>query len=214
MPGSGTPARGFRSNSIFPVKSLLFLLLIARAAAFDSAALGQSLNGWTRDGSAHYSLDGVEYRTLRPVVTPSEDGGETVAVTVLHRSNSWAEVPFQLEVAFAADGSAQSFRIHGTPRGQKVDTGLITRPSPPSAPAPAEGQPAPAIPAFHPLAEMKKALFDNFESQAESAAEAKDTRKRDLLARIYGPEPVDPAALAKGLRYNLDLILRQPASAK
>lgn len=196
------------------MKSLLLLLLIARAAAFDSADLGQSLNGWTRDGSAHYSLDGVEYRTLRPVVTPSEDGGETVAVTVLHRSNSWAEVPFQLEVAFAADGSAQSFRIHGTPRGQKVDTGLITRPSPPTAPAPVEGQPAPPVPAFHPLAEMKKSLFDSFGSQVTTAAEAKDTRKRDLLARIYGPEPVDPAALAKGLRYNLDLILRQPASTK
>lgn len=198
------------------MKSLLFLLLIARAAAspFDSAGLGQSLNGWTRDGSAHYSLDGVEYRTLRPVVTSTEDGGEIVAVIVLHRSNSWAEVPFQLEVAFAEDGTAQSFRIHGKPRGQKVDTGLITRPSPPSAPAPVEGQPAPATPAFHPLAEMKKALLDSFESQAGTAAEAKDTRKRDLLARIYGPEPVDPAALARGLRYNLDLILRQPASVK
>ena len=196
------------------MKSLIFLLLIARAAAFDSAGFGQSLNGWTRDGSAHYSLDGAEYRTLRPVVTPSEDGGETVAVTVLHRSNSWAEVPFQLEVAFAANGTAQSFRIHGTPRGQKVDTGLISRPSPPSAPAPVEGQPAPAVPAFHPLAEMKKSLFESFESQAATAAEAKDTRKRDLLARIYGPEPVDPTALSRGLRYNLDLLLRQPVSAK
>jgi hypothetical protein len=196
------------------VKSLIFLLLIARAAAFDSAGFGQSLNGWTRDGSAHYSLDGAEYRTLRPVVTPSEDGGETVAVTVLHRSNSWAEVPFQLEVAFAANGTAQSFRIHGTPRGQKVDTGLITRPSPPSAPAAVEGQPAPAVPAFPPLAEMKKSLFESFESQAATAAEAKDTRKRDLLARIYGPEPVDPTALSRGLRYNLDLLLRQPVSAK
>ncbi len=196
------------------MKSLIFLLLIARAAAFDSAGFGQSLNGWTRDGSAHYSLDGAEYRTLRPVVTPSEDGGETVAVTVLHRSNSWAEVPFQLEVAFAANGTAQSFRIHGTPRGQKVDTGLITRPSPPSAPAAVEGQPAPAVPAFPPLAEMKKSLFESFESQAATAAEAKDTRKRDLLARIYGPEPVDPTALSRGLRYNLDLLLRQPVSAK
>lgn len=196
------------------MKSLLFLFLVAHAAAFDTAGLGQSLNGWTRDGSAHYSLDGVEYRTLRPLVTPSEDGGEMVAVTVLHRSNSWAEVPFQLEVAFAADGTVQSFRIHGTPRGQKVDTGLITRPSPPSAAATVEGQPAPPVPAFHPLAEMKKALFDSFEAQAATAAEAKDTRKRDVLARIYGPEPVDPTALARGLRYNLDLILRQPAAVK
>ncbi len=197
-----------------PVKSLLFLLLIVRAAAFDSAGFGQSLNGWTRDGSARYSLDGTAYRTLRPVVTANEGGGETVAVTVLHRANSWAEVPFQLEVAFAADGSAQSFRIHGTPRGQKVDTGLVARPSAPAAPAAVEGQPAPPTPAFRPLVEMTNSLFDSFGSQVATAAETEDTRKRDLLARIYGPEPIDPAALARGLRYNLDLILRLPTSSK
>ena len=61
---------------------------------------------------------------------------------------------------------------------------------------------------------MKKSLFESFESQAATAAEAKDSRKRDLLARIYGPEPVDPTALSRGLRYNLDLILRQLVSAK
>jgi hypothetical protein len=54
---------------------------------------------------------------------------------------------------------------------------------------------------------MKKALFEGFDPQVVAAAEAKDTRKRDLLARIYGPEPIDPAALSAGLRYNLDLIL-------
>ena len=53
-------------------------------------------------------------------------------------------------------------------------------------------------------------LFEAFDSQVARATEAKDTRKRDLLARIYGPEPIDPAALAAGLRYNLDLILRLP----
>jgi hypothetical protein len=196
------------------VKSLIFLLLIAPALAFDSAGFGDRLNGWTRDGSARYSLDGVDYRTLRPVVTANGDGGETVAVTVLHRANSWAEVPFQLEVSFGADGTAESFRIHGTPRGQKVDTGLVTRPSPPAAPAAVEGQPAPPAPPFRPLAEMTRALFESFDSQVATAAEAEDTRKRDLLARIYGPEPIDPAALARGLRYNLDLILRNPASTK
>ena len=61
---------------------------------------------------------------------------------------------------------------------------------------------------------MKKLLFESLASQTAAAAEAKDTRKRDLLARIYGPEPVDPAALERGLRYNLDLILRLPASTK
>lgn len=179
----------------------LFLASIAQASAFDEAAFGQNLNGWTRDGSARYALDGGRYRTLRPVETVTADGNRIVSVTVIHLANSWAEVPLDLEVTFAPDGSAQAFRIHGNPRGQTVDTGAITRPSPPS---PAEGE---AAPAFHPIPEMKKALFESFAAQISRAAEAKDTRKRDVLARIYGPEPIDPAALAAGLHYNLDLIL-------
>lgn len=185
------------------MKSFLTFLIaaITQASAFDQAALGESLNGWTRDGSAHYSLDSIPYRTLRPVEKIAEDGTTTVRVTVIHRANSWAEVPFDLEVSISANGQAQAFRIHGKPRGQKVDTGLITRPSPPT---PADGEEA--VP-FHPIEEMKKMLFDSFEGQVLRAAEAKDTRKRDLLARMHGPEPIDPDALEKGLRFNLDRIL-------
>ena len=186
---------------------LSFLLagaVTASALAFDEASFGAGLNGWHRDGSAHYALDGAQYRTLKPVVTTDADGNSVILVTVIHRANSWAEVPFDLEVTLAPDGSVRSTRITGSPRGKKVDTGAI---SPPSAP---EGESAGA---FHPVAEMKKSLFASFESQASQAAEAKDTRKRDLLARICGPEPIDPAALSAGLRYNLDLILRTPRTA-
>jgi hypothetical protein len=208
MPGSGTRGPGFPSNEFHPlVRAILLSLALALPAlAFDEAAFGASLNGWTRDGSAHYSLDGQVYRTTRPVVTPSEDGGQTVQLTVLHRANSWAEVPLHLEVVFGPDGRAQTFRITGNPRGHKVDTGVISRPE---APAAADGQPAPAVDAMD---EMKKQLFESFELQATQGADAKDMRKRDLLARIYGPEPVDVAALSAGLRYNLDRILRPPVA--
>jgi hypothetical protein len=187
---------------------LLFFAFAIPAAAFDEAAFGASLNGWTRDGSARYSLHGVVYRTKRPVVTVAEDGGETVTVTVYHRPNRWAELPFDLVVDFDPDGKARSFRITGTPRGKKVDTGAIDRPS---APAAVDGQ---ATPPFNAVAEMKAQLFSAFESQLAEAAEARDTRKRDLLARIYGPEPVDTAALTAGLRYNLDRLLALPVGTK
>jgi hypothetical protein len=194
------------------VKILLPLLLaaISTASAFDEAAFGASLNGWHRDGSAHYSLDGTRYRTLRPLESTDANGNQVIVVTVIHQANSWAEVPFDLEVVLAPDGSAQSFRITGIPRGHKVDTGVISRPSAPEAPAVTDGKAAPAAAPFHPISQMKQLLFESFESQASRAAEAKDTRKRDLLARIYGPEPIDVTALSAGLRYNLDLILRVP----
>lgn len=193
---------------------LFFSALVLQASAFDHEAFGRSLNGWQRDGSAHYALDGVQYRTLKPVVRTGDDGGEVVTATVLHQPNSWAEVSFELIVAFAPDGNVQSFRIHGRPRGQKVDTGVISRPSAPAPAAPAEGQSAPAAPAFHPVAEMKRMLFESFEPEVARAAESEDVRKRDLLARISGPEPIDPTALSRGLRYNLDLILGQPSKSK
>ncbi len=193
------------------MKIILALLLASATAlpAYDQASFGASLNGWHRDGSARYSLDGARYRTLKPVESADEQGNRTVKVTVIHLPNSWAEVPFDLEVTFGPDGSAQSARISGAPRGQKVDTGVIYRPQ-----APETTEAAPAAP-FHPLAEMKKLLFESLESQLARAAEAKDPRKRDLLARIWGPEPVDPAAISAGLRYNLDLVLGStPAPAK
>lgn len=191
---------------------LLFSALVLQASAFDQEAFGRGLNGWQRDGSARYALDGARYRTLKPVVRPGDDGGEVVAVTVLHRPNAWAEVAFELSVAFAPDGSVQALRIQGNPRGRKVDTGLITRPGAPSAAPAAEGRPA--APAFHPVAEMKRMLFESFDPELARAAGAKDLRQRDLLARIYGPEPIDPSALSRGLRHNLDLLLGQSGPAK
>jgi hypothetical protein len=187
------------------VKILLLLALALPASAFDQATFGHQLNGWHYDGSARYSLEGARYRTKKPLTVVNADGSQTVAVTVIHVSKGWAEVPSGLEVIFAPDGKIQSLRITGNPHGHKVDTGVIARPE---APAPAGGQPAVA---FDPLSEMKKALFAAYEAQAGAAAEGKELRKRDLLNRIAGGETVDVAALSAGLRYNLDLILGQPS---
>jgi hypothetical protein len=189
------------------VKILLLIALVLPASAFDEADFGRQLNGWHYDGSARYSLDGARYRTKKPLTVLNADGSRTVTVTVIHVAKGWADVPSNLEVAFAPDGKAQSFRITGNPHGHKVNTGLITRPEPP---APAAGQ---ATVAFDSLSEMKKALFAAYEAQASAAAEGKELRKRDLLNRIAGGEQVDVAALSAGLRYNLDLILGQQRAA-
>ena len=135
------------------------------------------------------------------MVTYNEDGSQSVIVTAVHVARGWAEIPSQLEVTFAPNGSVRSFRITGNPHGRKLDTGLITRPE---APAAVEGQ---AAAPFDPVAEMKTALFSAYEAQATASAESKELRKRDLLNRMAGGEPVDVTALSAGLRYNLDLIL-------
>ncbi|WP_367874491.1 hypothetical protein [Luteolibacter sp. Populi] len=195
------------------MKLLLCLFLaatLAQASAFDEAAFGVHLNGWHRDGSARYSLNGSNYRTLKPIKTTDTNGNTVLRVTVLHAANSWAEVPFDLEVTTAPDGTLQGTRISGSPRGQKLDTGLISPPSPPEAAAPSKDPASAATEKARPsdpISEMKSALFASFDSKIATAAETKDTRKRDLLARIAGPEPIDATAISAGLRYNLDLLL-------
>ena len=186
--------------------ALLLLALSLPLPAFDQESYGRALNGWHYDGSARYSLDGAQYRTKKPLVTTNADRETVVKVTVIHVARGWADIPFDLEVVFAPDGSARSARITGSPRGHKVDTGVISRGE--ASVAPAEGQAAPS-----PIQQMKTDLFAAFEAQTGAAASGKELRKRDLISRIAGEVPVDVAVLSGGLRYNLDLILGQPVSA-
>lgn len=170
----------------------IFLILLASASsalAFDADSFGHKLNGWQRDGSAHYSLNGNNYRSLKPLTTTAADGNTIVKVTVIHCPNSWAEVPLDLEVTYTPDGAARDFRVSGSPKGQKVDSGVMT------------------------LAGNQEDPLASVEAQLAQASEAKDTRKRDLLARIAGPEPVNVAAIKEGLRYNLRLMVEATAAS-
>lgn len=186
--------------------ALLLLALSLPLPAFDQESYGRTLNGWHHDGSARYSLDGAQYRTKKQLVTTNAGGETIVRVTVIHVARGWADIPFDLEVVFAPDGSARSARITGSPRGHKVDTGVISRGE--ASPAPGEGQAA-----LSPIQQMKTDLFAAFEAQAGAAASGKELRKRDLISRIAGEVPVEVAVLSAGLRYNLDLILGQPGTA-
>ena len=172
------------------MKSIILILLAsaASALAFDTAGYGHKLNGWQRDGSARYSLNGNNYRTLKPVTSTAADGNTTVKVTVIHCPNSWAEVPLDLEVTYTPQGAAQDFRVTGAPKGHKVDSGVMS------------------------LAGNNEDPLASVEAQLAQASESKDKRKRDLLARIAGPEPVNVAAIKEGLRYNLNLLVEATAT--
>ena len=180
----------------------LFAAGLACGADFDTRAFGDGLNGWRHDGAAHYTVGEARYRTRKPVVDVAPDGSLRVGALVSHFPNRWAELPCTLELSFDDAGTLTAARIHGSIRGRKIDTGAVGLPE---APLVEEGKQA--VP-FDPDEELAAALIDSFASQAAAAAEAEDTRKRDLAARIAGPEPVDPAAMSAGLRHNLVLMLR------
>ncbi len=63
----------------FPLVVLLVLTAqVFAGVSVDEEKLGKSLGGWKeRDGkAAEYPLSGANYRTYRPEVTPTPDGGD------------------------------------------------------------------------------------------------------------------------------------------
>jgi hypothetical protein len=54
--------------------------------AVDETKLGESLGGWNKRGekAAEYPLSGANYRTYRPEVTPTPDGGIFISLRIDH----------------------------------------------------------------------------------------------------------------------------------
>ena len=54
--------------------------------SIDEDALGKSLGGWNKrgEGAAEYPLSGASYRTYRPEITPTPDGGIFISIRIDH----------------------------------------------------------------------------------------------------------------------------------
>ncbi len=71
---------------------LLFAALLSSgihsfaAVAIDEEAFGKSLGGWTKrdKAAAEYPLSGAEYRTYKPEISPTPDGGIFISVRIDH----------------------------------------------------------------------------------------------------------------------------------
>ena len=66
--------------------SLLFAGHIWAGVSIDEAKLGDSLGGWKKRGekAAEYPLSGADYRTYRPEVTPTPEGGIFISLRIDH----------------------------------------------------------------------------------------------------------------------------------
>jgi hypothetical protein len=73
---------------IFLIFTALFSLALHSLAgvAVDEDAFGKSLGGWTKrdKGAAEYPLSGAVYRTYKPEVSPTPDGGLFISVRIDH----------------------------------------------------------------------------------------------------------------------------------
>lgn len=112
---------------------LTFLLLMLQLPAaaevvVDVEAFGQGLGGWTaRKGqAAEYQISDASYRTYRPEVSPSPDGGIYVSVRIDHRRGFFASDDHaSLELSFAADGTLVSAQSSLALQGRTITSELI-----------------------------------------------------------------------------------------
>ena len=111
--------------------TISFLLLAGTAFAgvsVDEDVLGKSLGGWdARSGkAADYPLSGAEYRTFRPEITPTPDGGIFISLRIDHvrgwlSSNDHA----MLEITVDSRGRVVSAQSSIAIQGRSVTSDLI-----------------------------------------------------------------------------------------
>lgn len=97
------------------LRSVLFLLLSASAARagveVDVDEFGKSLGGWKKEGgkAAEYKFSESDYRTYKPEITQSPDGGVFISVRVDHMRGMFSSDDHaSLEMSYAPDGTLLS----------------------------------------------------------------------------------------------------------
>lgn len=115
-------------------KSLTFSLIFALAAhlsagvSVDEEKLGNSLGGWkARTGkAAEYPLSGANYRTYRPEITPTPDGGIFISIRIDH-VRGWlsSDDHAMLEITVDKEGKVVSAQSSIAIQGRSVTSDVI-----------------------------------------------------------------------------------------
>jgi len=109
--------------------ALLASVLAAQAAVHvDQQAFGTSLGGWTKRGNqaAEYPLSGASYRTYKPEITPTPDGGLFVSLRIDH-VRGWlaSDDHAVLEITISPKGNIDSAQSTIAIQGRSITTDLI-----------------------------------------------------------------------------------------
>jgi hypothetical protein len=94
----------------------------------DVQKFGQSLGGWDSKGgkAAVYEISASKYRTFKPDVTPSPEGGIFVSIRIDHVRGVFASNDFAtLEMTFDAKGALTSTQSSIAIQGRKITSDVI-----------------------------------------------------------------------------------------
>lgn len=116
-------------KSIYTILSLFLFSLHALAeVSVDEDKLGKSLGGWTKRGkkAAEYPLSGANYRTYRPEVTPTPDGGIFISLRIDH-VRGWLSSDDHaiLEITVDKKGNVASAQSSIAIQGKSVTSDVI-----------------------------------------------------------------------------------------
>jgi hypothetical protein len=116
-------------HKFLPLILLFSTTLLGLAAVeIDQAAFGKSLGGWTKraKASAEYPLSGSVYRTYKPEVSPTPDGGVFVSVRIDHVRGWLASDDHAiLEITVNSKGAIASAQSNIAIQGQSINSDLI-----------------------------------------------------------------------------------------
>lgn len=108
--------------------TLVGLLSSAAQVSIDPDAFGAKLGGWNKRGKkvAEYALSGATYRTYKPEITPTPDGGIFVSLRIDH-VRGWlsSDDHATLEVTISATGEIESAQSMIAIQGRSITTDLI-----------------------------------------------------------------------------------------
>ncbi len=133
--GRGRACERGRGEATLPTVMLRHGMLIVALAATAGAGLvvddevfGRSLGGWKADKkrAAEYMISGSKYRTYKPEVTPTPEGGIFVSLRIDHR-RGWMANPdtANLELSFKPDGTLESAQSSLGFQGRKITSEVI-----------------------------------------------------------------------------------------
>jgi hypothetical protein len=116
-------------NVIFSLIFLLFSMLHAMAAvSIDVDAFGKSLGGWKkRDrGPAEYPHSGAVYRTYKPEISPTPDGGIFISIRIDH-VRGWlsSDDHAVLEITVNPKGAVVSAQSNIAIQGRSISSDVI-----------------------------------------------------------------------------------------
>ena len=113
---------------IINIVSLLLAGHVWAGVSVNEAKLGDSLGGWKKRGgkAAEYPLSGAEYRTYRPEVTPTPEGGIFISLRIDH-VRGWlsSDDHAVLEIAVNKAGKVVSAQSSIAIQGKSVTSDVI-----------------------------------------------------------------------------------------